>query len=95
MTWIADDQRVGGVFAATAETEAPLGTGEPQHLSGSDGPVVTALPHRAMLFDDVDARPAERGDDLGVPRIRPVIRSEVENAHYGACPDRPTGLCSS
>ena len=80
---IADDERVGVPLVVPRLAQAVLGLGHTQHLAEPDGPVVSTFPHGPMLLSHLDAGAAQRGDDLGVPRIGAVVGAEIENAHRG------------
>ena len=46
--------------------------------------LLPSVPHAGVPFRDVDSCTTQRGDHLGVARIPPLVRSEVEDAQFRA-----------
>ena len=80
---IADDQGVGVALGVARAAQAPLRLGDPQHLPQARPTSCGAAPRRRDAARDLDARAAQRRDDLRVPRVVALVRAEVEDAHRG------------
>ena len=76
---VADDHRVE--WHPRRESQAQLGEEEANRGAPARGPVVApTLPDPFVPLEDVHTRVAERRDHLGVTRVVPLVRPEVEDA---------------
>ena len=75
---IADDEGID--VPGHAAGEAHLCERDPSSGSGARSPPFTApFPHGHVALYDLDPGAAKRRDHLGVPRIVPLVRAEIEN----------------
>src|SRR3954463_1895507 len=73
MPGVPDDHDVE--VAATWRAELRL------RREDADRPAQAAAADRDLALDDLDSRAAHRGDRVHVPRMTPVVGSEVERPH--------------